>query len=226
LWDQTVAAGFGVASQEFPGAFSTYNTFSADDFTAGQNCQITAIHVMGMVSTGSGVIGASALHWEIYENDIGVPAGYPGGGAPLWSISLPPSDPQVTLRSNNTGVSLYLDTPVSLPPGNYWLVFYPTMDFSSFGQWFWATASTSNLQIAQVINPSLCFGCGADWVSIQTCAGASDHDLAFRLDGTQSGVGPLNGTIIPTLNQWGLLLFGILLAAVSFMVIRRRAMGR
>jgi hypothetical protein len=221
LWDQCYADSFGVASQDFIGtANSAYDVFSADDFTAGKDCQITAIHVMGMVSTGSGMSTASALHWEIYENNQGTPAGYPGGGAPLWSISLPPNNPQVTLRSNNTGVSLNLTTPVSLPPGDYWLVFYPTLD----QQWFWATAVTGNLQIAQLINPSLCFGCGPDWVSIQTCAGASNHDLAFRLDGRQSGVLPLAGTTIPTLNQWGMILFVLFLAAASFMVIRRRIM--
>jgi len=223
IWDQTFAASFGVASQDFVGtALSAYDVFSADDFTAGEDCQITAIHVMGMVAMGSGMSSASALHWEIYENSQGIPAGYPGGAAPLWSISLPPNDPQVTLVSNNTGVSLILTTPVSLPPGDYWLVFYPTMD----QQWFWATAVTNNLRIAQMINPSLCFGCGANWVSIQTCAGATNHDLAFRLDGQQSGVGPFAGTDIPTFSQWGMIFFVLFLAAASFMVIRRRVKVR
>ena len=232
LWDQSLADSFGVASQDFGTGFSTYNTFSADDFTAGEDFQITAIHVMGMVSSGPGMSAASALHWAIYANNLGIPAGYPGDGAPLWTISLPPDDPQVTLRSSNTGVSLTLTTPVSLPPGTYWLVFYPTMNFSFFGQWFWATAVTNNVQVAQLINPSLCFGCGPDWVSIQACAGASNHDLAFRLDGQQSGTGPgpgpepTQGTTIPTLNQWGVIFFVLLLVAASFMVIRRRVMDR
>jgi len=234
LWDQTLADNFGVASQEFPGAFSTYNTFSADDFTAGEDFEIGAIHVMGMVISGPGLSGASALNWEIYENNSGIPAGYPGGGAPLWSISLPPNDPQVTLRSGNTGVSLTLTTPVSLPPGTYWLVFYPTMNFSLSGQWFWATAGTNNVQVAQLINPSGCFGCGPNWVSIQTCAGAISHDLAFRLDGLQSeeeptpgpGPGPTQETNIPTLSQWGMIFFVLLLAVASFIVIRRKVLDR
>jgi hypothetical protein len=228
LWDQSLATSFGVASQKFPGSYSTYNTFSADDFTAGEDFQIAAIHIMGMVSSGPGMGSASALNWEIYEDNLSVPAGYPGSGAPFWSISLPPDDPQVTLRSSNTGVSLTLTTPVSLPPGTYWLVFYPTMDFSLFGQWFWATAATANLQVAQIINPSMCFGCGPNWTSIQTCAGATDYDLAFRLDGLQSGEepppgpgpGPIQETTIPTLNQWGVIFFVLLLVAASILVIR------
>ena len=42
---------------------------------------------------------AHALNWEIYADAGGVPDGDPwgGGSAPVWSLSLPPTDAQVTL---------------------------------------------------------------------------------------------------------------------------------
>jgi hypothetical protein len=221
LWDQSNTAANGVASQDFEAATESMSTFGADDFTNAQPWHIETIHVLGTVVTRTSLANASALHWEIYQNNGGVPAGFPGGGsAPLWSITLPPTDAQVTLTDSETDVTLALTSPIDLPPGVYWLVFYPSMDFTSFGQWFWSTATTANLQVAQMINPGGGFGQGIDWTNMQIFTGnVTEHDLAFRLDG-QIAAG------VPTLGQWGMIFFVLLLAAASFMVIRRRVMVR
>jgi hypothetical protein len=222
LWNQSSATTNGVASQEFEAAQATYTIFAADDFTNAAPWKIGTIHVMGVVTTATGLNNASALQWAIYADNGGVPAGYPGGGdAPVWSISLPPTDAQVTLSDSNTDVTLNLTTPVNLPPGTYWLVFYPTMNFGTFGQWYWATSTTTNGAIAQMINPGNGFGYGTDWASIQVFTIYTDHDLAFRLDGQANAAAG-----IPTLGQWGMIFFVLLLAAVSLVILRRKTVVR
>jgi hypothetical protein len=219
LWDQSDATLFGVASQEFPDQ-TDFSVFAADDFITTERWDISTIYVLG-VSIAVGLNSATALNWAIYANDGGLPAGFPGGGAaPVWSISLPPTDPHVILSDANTNVRLNLSTPINLSPGTYWLIFYPTMSFSEVGQWFWSTSTTTNGAIAQVINPGGGFGVGTDWLSIQDFAPTSDHDLAFRLDGQISVIG------IPTLNQWGVIFFVLFLTGVSLLLIRRKAIVR
>jgi len=217
LWDQSSATSYGIASQDFEEALESTTIFGADDFTNVQHWHIETIHVIGISNS---LANASALHWEIYQNAAGLPAGYPGGGsAPVWSISLSPTDAQVTLTDSDTDVTLALTSPINLPPGTYWLVFYPSMDYNPFGQWFWATATTTNLQVAQMINPGGGFGQGTDWTSMQIFTGTTDHDLAFRLDGQII-------TGVPTLGQWGMILFVLFLATASVFILRRKLVAR
>jgi hypothetical protein len=66
-------------------------------------------------------------------------------------------------------------------PGTYWLVFYPSMSFGAYGQWFWDTSGTTNGSIAQVIDPTGLLGLPASW-SPWTLIAPSAHDAAFRLE--------------------------------------------
>lgn len=94
----------------------------------------------------------------------GKPDGDPrgGGNPPVWSLSVPPTDSRIIIEYEvidlveeiyQSNVILELDSPVKLNSGTYWLVFYPLMDFNTFGQYGRFTADTTNRSSAQVINP-------------------------------------------------------------------------
>jgi hypothetical protein len=195
LWDQPLSLVNQAAyvNQEF-GDYPTYSSYLADDFINFAPWNISSIFIPGDGWNGfSTLFNASALTWQIYADNGGVPAGDPSGGGspPLWTLTLQPSDPQVIITNGTPGgypsnVTLNLPSPVFLDPGHYWLVFYPGMDFT-YGQYGRQPADTTNGYIAQFINPGGSFGYGTNWQN-WNIIGPTQADLAFRLEGE---IGPL-----------------------------------
>lgn len=182
LASQAGISGNGYPSQDFEATYDSHDIALADDFTTSQSATITSIFIPGYVPDGS-LASANALNWQIYANAGGVPAGNPfgGGSAPLWSASLVPTDPHVTVSGND--VTLTLDPPLTLPAGTYWLVFYPQLDFGVAGYYYWFSSTTTNGYTAHFINPG---GgsviCPTVWTPVTDgCFGGIDHDLAFRI---------------------------------------------
>ena len=191
LWDQplsTVNQGAYV-NQEFSD-FPAYSSFLADDFTNPAPWNITTIFVPGDGWNGfTTLFNATALTWQIYADNAGVPDGDPSGGGnpPVWTLTLTPTDPQVVIGNGTPGglpsnTTLNLATPVNLPPGHWWLVFYPTLDFTNYGQYGRQAADTANGYTAQFINPGGGFGYGTAWQA-WTVIGPTQQDIAFRLEG-------------------------------------------
>jgi hypothetical protein len=129
----------------------------------------------------------------IYADSSGVPAGDPSGGgdAPLWTLSVPPGDSQVTLSAGidgfQTNVTLSPDTPIQLPAGTYWLVFYPELSYTDcICQYGRHVSDTTNGNIAKVINPAGGFGLPTVWTDITDPStwGLPQQDLAFRIEYT------------------------------------------
>ncbi len=194
LWDQPSNGGNGIIDQHFPDFGA--GVYSADDFIVDTPWSIGTIFVDGQ---GSSLSNAVSLNWAIYADQpmdtrpmgpistMALPDGYPGAGAaPIWSLSLAPSAPGVTLGGGNTQVTLDIiaagGSAVLLSPGTYWLEFYPSLSFGSYGQWFWDMASTTNGSIAQVVDPTNLLGSGwTNWVP-WTLIDTSAHDAAFRLE--------------------------------------------
>jgi hypothetical protein len=148
LWEQ-VYDGYGWwASQCFPDLGGCY--YTADDFVSGDVWSIDTIFV-----DGDGPIeNADALNWVVYVDGGGVPAGYPGDGGELWSLSLAPSAPGVTLNGGQVTVDLIVATgnPVQIPPGHWWLIFYPDMLLNPYGQWGWNSGSPNQYYSAAQYN--------------------------------------------------------------------------
>ncbi len=187
LWDQPVSPSNPgrVANQEFPD-YATHTAFVADDFVNLDKWYISQIFVPGeLYNGGTSLMNATMLHWRIYADNNGQPAGDPtgGGSAPFWSLDLSPGNPMVTLMDGDSDTNLTLDTPIVLPPGTWWLIFYPTMHFGNYGQLGRLSSDTSNLSIAKFINPGNGFGHGTSWQN-WSVMGPSQHDVAFRLSGT------------------------------------------
>jgi uncharacterized repeat protein (TIGR01451 family) len=186
LWDQTMGTNTAGVSDYMTNLY--LGAFSADDFQNPEAWAIDTIFVDGW-DIADDLLRASLLTWYIYPDAGGVPAGYPGDGSgtELWSLSLLPNDPAVTI-----GLGVYEDVTLdvimatggtlNLPPGHYWLVFYPSLDQAP-GLWYWRFTSTSNLNHPQVIDPTNYFGYGwtswTDW----TLYDPTYTDMAFRLEG-------------------------------------------
>lgn len=193
LWDQPLStvSQNAYANQEFPDA-PTYSSFLADDFIADVGWMIDTVKFPGNGWNGfSSIYYASALTFMIYADAGGVPAGDPSGGGapPVWAISLPPTDPQITITNGTGGmpsnVELHLMEPLLLPDGHYWLIVYPTMSFSPYGQYGRQPADTTNGYTAQFINPGGSFGHGTVYVP-WTVLGVTQTDMAFTLAGAEA----------------------------------------
>ncbi|MBW2034529.1 MAG: hypothetical protein JRI94_13260 [Deltaproteobacteria bacterium] len=184
------------------GVVSTYYTdfsngvYSADDFTNTVRWAINTIFTEGFVKKDSTLYSlttaASSLSWYIYPDSSGVPAGYPGDGNNnhVWSYTCPPTDSEVAVNSGTATLDLtdtgYTGSPINLQPGTYWLCFYPSIDYSTYGAWYWYVSCSENPQPAHLIDPGNLYVSGyTTWTSWQTVTG--DYDAAFRLDGTARG---------------------------------------
>lgn len=208
LWDQPLSSvnQNAYVDQDF-NDFPTYSSFLADDFVNGEAWSIGTIFIPGNGWNGfTTLMNASALTWQIYADNAGVPVGNPAGGGtpPVWTLTLAPTNPQVTISAGTGGfpsnTTLTLTTPVALPAGHWWLVFYPTMPFSS-GQYGRQPSDTTNGYTTQFINPGGGFGLGTAWQN-WSAVGATQQDMAFRLESGGPVVGipwlsenPTSGTI-------------------------------
>ena len=82
-----------------------------------------------------------------------------GGNPPLWTLTLAPTDPMVVISTGTPGgypsnTTLNLASPVTVPPGHWWLVFYPSMGFGSSGQFGRQPADTTNGSAASSSTPA------------------------------------------------------------------------
>lgn len=178
------------ADQEF-GDIPSYNTYLADDFViGGAGWNLQEIYIPGnLFNNGTTLANASILKFQIYSDNLGVPAGDPDNGGSIWSISVLPTDSRITLTQSAPlkygNVKLTLTTPLFLSPGRYWLVFYPNMNVTN-GQYGRYVSDSANGYDAVVMNPGGGFLPQAStWTSIRSSLawGVTQQDLAFRLTG-------------------------------------------
>jgi len=191
LWDQP-SAGTRIIADQYLSDWGQ-GVYDADDFSNTQPWNIESIFVDGRKwDTASGSLPqADSLNWLIYPNALpGVPAGYPDIGGELWSYSCLPTAPEVTLSGADSDkvtldIVLAQGGPLYLPPGTYWLCFYPSLNFGLYGQWGWSLASTTYLATAQIIDPYDIFGYNYTSWTPWTALNSTFHDAAFRLEGTE-----------------------------------------
>lgn len=198
LWDQPLSTHntTGYPTQEFPDLMDA-DRYLADDFTNTESWVLEEIFVPGTLFNGGWTLmNAQSLHWRIYADDMGVPAGDPSGGGdpPFWSLDLAPSNSQVIITVGSDGLmgdsTLILSDPVTIPPGTWWLVFYPRMRLTTGGQYGRQASDTSFGHVGQYINPF--DGTGwRDWVF-------SEHDTSFRLCGYLGSIPTHTPTRTPT----------------------------
>lgn len=182
LWDQYANySDVDSAAQDFEATYDSYDIFAADDFVNPEPWQITTIVVRGGWGGYVDLSNATAIHWAIYADASGEPAGLPGDGNEFWTLSLPPTDPQVQLGVVDAeDVVLTLSTPMpELPAGNWWLVYWVSLEYGSYGQYGWSNTSDTVVGSAGMQNnPGGGFGMGTGW-----WANSSGADFMFRLEG-------------------------------------------
>ncbi|GEM_PF-734329 len=191
LWDQPLnpITQSAWVDQEFTD-FPVYSSFLADDFVNADPWLINSIFIPGDLWNGAYDLHmVESLTWQIYaDNGSGLPDGDPSGGGnpPVWTLTLPPLSPYVTITPGSNGYpsNVTLNPPhlFTLPPGNWWLVFYPTAPFGGFGQYGRQPADTTNGAVGKFINPGGGFGFGPNWQD-WTVLGITLPDIAFRLEG-------------------------------------------
>lgn len=204
LWDQPVSTSNDTVTtnQDFTDPdFDQYDTFLSDDFQINNRREWTMPHIYiptGGWNPGESLLLAEKLHFMIYrDNGLGAPNGDPRGGGepPVWTLSVLPSDSQISLSEGTTGqltnITLRPTKPPQLQCGTYWLVAYPESFFSDTGQYGRNLSDTTNLSTALIMNPGEGFGISPIWSPITTELGYSQSDLAFSISGTETIPTPL-----------------------------------
>jgi hypothetical protein len=184
LWDQVISGTTGIVSDFF--LTTGFGTFAADDFIVppGVGWRIETIFVDGFVNAVP-LATAQDLNWYIWPDAGGVPAGSPGDGTEVFSLTLLSGDPAVTIVGNSPTLDLVMATgsALELPEGTYWLSFYPSMFVTSGDDRFnWFAAGTANGNYSMLMDEGN-WG-GFPWTPIAGLVGQPWwHDQAFRLEG-------------------------------------------
>jgi len=214
LWDQTGQYGYwAFPDQDFEAAFDTYDAEGADDFlvTFPNGWDINQINILGFYSPGPGPAQATSV--AVYPDAGGTPAAAPICDYPLLG----------TFTDYGGAFLIPLPTPCSVGPGTYWVSHSARQDVVPFGQHFWVTSTSGNLNDAVWRNPGNGFGTGCtDWDSILTCFPDEDPPLVAS-DWIFQIVGQERAEPVPAINRVGLALLLAALMAGSFLVFRRRS---
>jgi len=200
LWDQPLSTVNNVTVRTQDYGPSGY--YMSDDFINAVAWDIEAIYVPGDGWSGfTTLLNATQLNWRIYADNGGRPAGDPegGGSAPIWSLSLAPSDPQLQITNGSkyglpSNTLLTLSEPLTLPAGHWWLVMYATLPSSAgaFGQ---HPSDTANGYPAHWTQPGV-----TPWQDWGPHFGYAQHDFAFRLEGQEADVRSLKENAVAELD--------------------------
>lgn len=130
LYGQTEhPVAFGITSQQFPD-FPAYSDQAADDFVVpdGETWSVENMQINGFYSDGGGPVIMANVFFYLNNPETNSPA------------DLIVMEPQLIVESDPTG-NLFINfgtSPILLEGGHYWLSVQPVMDYTNFGQWFWA----------------------------------------------------------------------------------------
>lgn len=208
LWNQPwPQSSWMIPSQDYEDVYNAYDVYEADDFFVSGHWTIYYIAIPAITEyvapSSCCLTSATKLNFMIYKDgsllcpwagNPGAPDGYPGGGnAPIWSVSLSPTDPQLNIvefddseGSCENHIFLDLTTPVELERGSYWLVFYPELH-SSCGDAFLLTSNSMRGYDGQLIYPNDPDPYWSNWFSFHDRFPIDHQDLVFVFMGTSTG---------------------------------------
>jgi hypothetical protein len=195
---------------------SAQNQTIADNFIVSSTANVTQIKIWGIYVNGSADgTGSGTDHFTIifHANNAGLP------GATISTLSNVPMTRQLTGVTNVIGsfteylFTLTPATPVTLNPGTYWVEIYNDITGST-DHFLWETGT---LDPTNGISGSAYSHTvpGSSWSSL------SNTDFAIEITKESE---PIN-TSVPTMNEWGMIIFIALagLGAVYFIRRQRRA---
>jgi hypothetical protein len=183
LYDQSGTPASGTQSQTFESSYDAYDSAAADDFAI-TDANGWTVSAFNFQVQAEGASPASAtFDINVYADAGGSPA-----QTPTCSYSALPG----TFTADNTGVSVALSTPCTLPAGTYWVS--ETANLVSISTLLWSEAALQDRGADAVWrNPNGGFGSGcADWTPLASCgnpAGAGLSALLFQVIGAVNGGG-------------------------------------
>lgn len=203
LWDQPVSTvnAHPYHNQDYDN-FPESDMWISDDFENTETWHITSIFVPGGFVTdvfrASTLGNAKSLSWYVYGDNGGKPEGHPRVPvSPVWSISLAPSDPQISITkgwgNDPSNVTLNLLAPPRIAPGRYWFIFSPEIKYNLYGEHGRQPSDTEFGYDAQVIQPTGTDGFPTEWTSVldpivpwvqERFPPLAQQDFAFRLEGS------------------------------------------
>lgn len=152
--DQPSADAYGFTSVKYTGlGAGDTDYYAADDFVLTGNDPIDLGSIVAPGFTQSSTLasfGASLpLHWRIYGDAGGVPAGNPDAAAPpaAWHFDATAGSPGVSVAGDAISLDLAAaGLHTALPAGHYWIVVYPELPCADSGggctnQWYWLTSA-------------------------------------------------------------------------------------
>lgn len=210
--DQLQTPEGSMASQQFPD-FGNSRLQAADDFTvpSGLSWDLSRVEIFGITNSGLPIpaFPTASFIIEIYEDNGGLPA-----ASPLFMQD------GLSFTESSGLYSISLNTPLNIPPGNYWICVMPNMEFGLYGQLFWSTFSgTQVTNKFAVQDPDFLLGGGypitweyGDFV----WPGVSAYNACFALYGEDAPP-----PSVP-LNNWALIIGGMLI--IGFTLVRVKMM--
>jgi len=203
------------ASQGNSGDYSDYFTdfaegiYVAEDFQMyGPSTDLTKLVFPGF-PVGAALNNGKKIHFEIYADNAGEPAGNPETGAPsyLWNfVATVGTTPGVSVANSTISIDLVAAgaTVTALPPGRYWITVYPELPYSS-SRWAWFESKTTFGHNAHVINPLGDFGFGTVWTDVTDSAyGSTFPGMAVHIETKANCGAAWLSTAPPTLALPGL----------------------
>lgn len=210
LYDQLAPWVTAVASQQFPD-FGDSRLQTADDFTvpSGPGWDISRVEILATPSIAVPSFPDVTFIIEVYENDGGIPAAVPYAMADNLAFT------------ESAGLySITLNSPMNLPPGDYWICVMPNMAFGLYGQLFWGFADGTQIgNELHVQDPDALTG-GAfptSWgAGSGFFPGYSAYNSSFAIYGEDASPS------VP-LNNWALIIGGMLI--IGFTLVRVKMMS-
>jgi hypothetical protein len=179
LWyqnDQDQGYEFTAPSQNFESNFDAYDAQAADDFVVleGETWIVNQVQVAGTYYNG-GTGPARSENLVFYRNKHGVPGHVVANYRDV-----------VGAPDGTSGFLITLPSPLTLPPGKYWLSVQVNMHFNIGGEWAWQTRATRRLKKAVWRNPGGGFASPCrDYADLRYCSNQKETgpDLMFTLFG-------------------------------------------
>lgn len=209
LWDQTTLTptGSGMITNGYGGLPLPNRVLLAEDFAvpSGLEWNITNVRLSGFLSGGS-PNDVNALAVAVFADAGGVP------GTEIWGARIE--------GSGSADTNLVFPETLTLQSGTYWISIYGVFD-ASFGppdRWNWSLSNDLVGSESMFIDEGDVFGAGlTSWVGAASIIGIPPSTL-FALDGTSQ-------VPIPTLGEWGMIVFVVMLIGAALFMSRRQRLA-
>jgi len=215
LWSQLDdPTGSAFTDQSFEAVYAAYDSWGGDDFDMSVGGCATA-GLGSLFTPGSLTVAGSNpffVNVAFYKDAGGVP------GAVFAGCDFPANTNFTSAGDGDLTIDVEGCKP---PPGLVWFSQNVRMDFNLFGQHYWATRASANLDPGVWKNPGNGFGNGCtDWQPANAVCGMTGEDWLFEL--SEWGYAGARCGGVPAIGPFGVVVLVLALGGGSAYVLRRR----